>query len=60
MIDLQVHTMAEVDENLMKIKVTPIMYTSWLNRGRNERIVVTIEPDFMKNALTLKTVYFSD
>lgn len=28
MIDLQVYTMAEVDENLMKIKVTPIMYTS--------------------------------
>lgn len=28
MIDLQVHTMTEVDENLMKIKVTPIMYTS--------------------------------
>lgn len=28
MIDLQVHTMMEVDESLIKIKVTPIMYTS--------------------------------
>lgn len=27
-IDLQVYAMTEVDENLMKTKVTPIMYTS--------------------------------
>jgi len=63
---------AVLDENRMNIKVTPIASIHRCARrvlikrgvvgggGWNERIVVTIEPDFMKNALTLETVYFSD